>query len=379
MRRSARLTAVTAVTLVTFSLSGYACRPEPTPPSPTPSAGPVTPTAAAPRPAYFTLPVTKARSGLRLLASGAVHDVDRGPGVARPVGVTAFLPRGGRAPLLLDERVRGDRFGTIRLSARREPGLPGSPVVLVVERPAVGSVAAADNDDLWIEEYASAASCTIRRARPDGRIVQAARPVPCGMRPLAQNGAGLWLTVGPDAITGARAAGMPEQTRVVLADPATFAERARFAWAAMIDGHRTLVAADRSSFALGVHDARTGAVTPVNRPGHWGWPEPEVGVPSPDGRWLPLTFAEPGDDPQVIDVWLLDLTALTWTRVPAMPALGYLKPHAVAWARDGRLVVAYRFAVSRGHARRLVLTWKPAEAAPAAYPYDHPLENMLVR
>jgi hypothetical protein len=199
-----------------------------------------------------------------------------------------------------------------------------------------------------------------------------------GTQPLAETAAGLWLAVGPDAITAARQTFGPEATKAVLVDPATFAERARYEWVEPFDRNRAIVFTDLAVGAMALHDARTGAVTPIATPPAYGWKQPDVGVPSTDGRWLAFTYAQPGEDPQVLDVWLLDLQTLTWTHVPAMPVYGYLKPSSVGWAADGRLVVAFRFAVRRDDARPLLFTWRPGQARPISYAYDRPIEGILV-
>lgn len=147
MTRSARLALLTSVTLVTLSFGGYACRPE-RQPTAVPTEPPASAQAVAqPTPEYFQLPVSKERSGLRLLTSGWFADVDRGPLAAQAVAVTRWLPRWDRNPTLLDERLTGADFGRFRFSSRREPKLSGRPLVTVIHRPALGSVVAADGDD----------------------------------------------------------------------------------------------------------------------------------------------------------------------------------------------------------------------------------------
>ncbi|HEX7744904.1 MAG TPA: hypothetical protein VF462_06550 [Micromonosporaceae bacterium] len=131
--------------------------------------------------------------------------------------------------MLLDERTSAREFGRFRFSTRREPALPGTPSVTVVDRPALGSVAVAEGDDLWVEEYLSASNCSIRRVRPGGRTVQAPRKVPCGTQPLAQ----------------------------------TAAEQTTYAWVEPFDRHWAIVFTDLATGAMALHDARTGSITPM--------------------------------------------------------------------------------------------------------------------
>jgi hypothetical protein len=378
MRKPTRVSVLATVTLVALSVAGYACRPDRRPPTSAASAQQTPSPSAAPSPAYFEDAAAARPSGLRLLSSGWFHDVDRGSQATRRVAVTRWLDRWDRGPVLLDERATGRDFGRFRFSMRREPALPGNPSVTVIDRPALGSVAVADGDDLWVEEYLSASSCSIRRVRPGGRTVQAPRKVPCGTQPLAQTAAGLWLAVGPDAIAAARQSFDSAATKAVLVDPATFAERATYPWVAPFDRHRAIVFTDLATGRMALHDARTDALTPIATPPSYGFKVPDVGLPSPDARWLVFRYAQPGENPQVLDVWLLDLQTLTWAHVPAMPAYGYLKPSSACWAADGRLVVAYRFAVRHDEGRLLLFTWQPGGPLPFSYAYDQPLEGMIV-
>jgi hypothetical protein len=89
---------------------------------------------------------------------------------------------------------------------------------------------------------------------------------------------------------------------------------------------------------------------------------------SSDGRWLPLTFGDPGHARQVMDVWLLDLANGRWHHLPEMPTFAALKATSLTWAADGRLVLLGHFYT----AGDLLVTWRPGEPALAVLPYERP-------
>jgi hypothetical protein len=60
---------------------------------------------------------------------------------------------------------------------------------------------------------------------------------------------------------------------------------------------------------------------------------------------------------QVSDIWLLDLQARGWRRLPGMPLITGLKFMSMAWTGDGRLVLAGDFE-RFGEA---MATWRPGQ------------------
>jgi len=328
------------------------------PPPPEPPPGPA-PTRA---PSYLDGAEMPARSALRLIFGGAFVDVDAKETV--PLPVTSFLPRPGHPPLLLDEHPTGADFGRGRVGAYREAVLPGGRTVVRLAAPAVSFAgASSDGRGLWLAEYDEPAGCTLREVGLDNRDRRPPRPVVCGTRPIAETPHGLWVRIAPDAFLQARTGTSTTEERAALLDPATLAEKATFPAVEPVDEDRVVVLGD----AWELRDLRTGRVTPLTRPPAAGWPDPRVGAPSPDGRLVPFTFGEPSGSPQIMDVWVLDLSAATWTRLPLMPTYAALKATDVTWVGDGRLVMVGRFPDAGK-----VATWTPGTAGWQVRPFDRP-------
>jgi hypothetical protein len=68
-----------------------------------------------------------------------------------------------------------------------------------------------------------------------------------------------------------------------------------------------------------------------------------------------------------LPVWVLDLSAATWTRLPLMPTYAALKATDVTWVSDGRLVMVGRFPDAGK-----VATWTPGAAGWQVRPFDRP-------
>lgn len=339
---------VLAVVATTAASCDEAPPPKPTPP-PSAAVGKLTGT-----------PMAKP-TGLRLLASGHFMDVDAG--TTHPIAVTTWLPRPGRAPLLVDEIRRKEDFGPLRVTTRKEPMLPGGPMVIRLDLPALTTVIpAGDGNGLWTMEYADRSTCSLRQVDFDGRDRRAARPVDCRTRLVSETPHGLWVMVS--------------DTEAILLDPGTLAERMKSPRVDVIDEHRYLVATDNRTDPIRLHDMGSGKSVDVPRPPHTGWAQPHVSPLSPDGRWLALTFGEPGVMPQVMDVWLLDLSNLQWTHVPAMPIHASLKNTSISFAPDGRLVMLGNFSdvadVGHEYKRHLLATWRPGEPQWALLPFERP-------
>ncbi|HEX2357462.1 MAG TPA: hypothetical protein VHI50_13525 [Micromonosporaceae bacterium] len=351
--------------------------PSPRPPGSVPSPRP---------PGYLTGVAARSPTGLRLLARGWLVDVDRGVQAATSVPVTGWLHRPGRDPLLIEDRRRAETVGPIGVSTRTEPRLPGRPRVAVLTGAGLGSVApSADGDGLWVEEYLSRTRCTLREVGPGGGVRRAARPIACGTRPIGETREGLWLSVGPDAFTAAVGGSGPEPEHARLVDPATLAERLRVARVDLIDARRAVVFPETPEGDIELRQAGAagaGAVTRLTRPPAFGWRSPLVGPPSPDGRWLPFRFGTPSQLPQVLDVWLLDLTAPAgagaWRHVPSTPVFVALKGTDLGWARDGRLVIAGTFyEPASPQQRRRIATWRPGDGVLSTLPFDRQIGPFL--
>jgi hypothetical protein len=326
--------------------------PAPVPP-PAPSAS------AEPEPSYLDGAAMPEPTALRFVfGGGAIVDVDAGR--TDPLPVTGWLPRPGKQPLLVEEQRTDADFGRTRVELRERQGRP----VVRLTAPALAFMAAsADGKGVWLAEYLERTGCTVREVGMDGRDRRPARPVVCGTKPVAETSHGLWVDIGPDAFIEAKVGSSASEHRAALLDPATLAERAGYAGVEPIDDDRVIVLGE--SWEL--RDLRTGRVTPIARPPARGWPDPRVGAVSADGRYVPFTFGEPGHAPQVMDLWVLDLETVRWTRLPLMPAYAALKGTDVAWGADGRLVLVGRFPE-----KGLIATWRPGDAGYLVRPFDRP-------
>jgi hypothetical protein len=330
--------------------------------------GAVTPTTAADTPRVLTGVDMVGPANLRLLTTGRYLDVDAT--TSTPVAITEWLPRPDSSPLLLESVGNGAEFGRKRVSSRTDSALPGGVRVVRVTGPALGRVAPSAASGLWLEEYVSATRCTLREVGLDGRTRRPARDVTCGTTPVGETRHGLWVNVGPDALTAARVTTGPTDYHAVLLDPATFAEKRQFPAVELIDQDRILVI-DQSQPGdpLTMRDLATGEVTAIPRPSWFSLRYPRVGPASPDGRWLAVAFADPSTFPQVADVWLLDLRTLAWNHLPSMPVFAALKSIGMDWAADGRLVLVGQFYESTREFRELLVTWRPGEPALTLRPY----------
>jgi hypothetical protein len=112
---------------------------------------------------------------------------------------------------------------------------------------------------------------------------------------------------------------------------------------------------------LALVDLATGARTKLR------WPsvvrDGYVARPEPGGPLVALTFIDPYYGPShapLVDVWVLDTRTATFTHVPGFPAAEDFKQSNVAWASDGRLVIAAQINPPDGSA--VVGIWRPGQA-----------------
>ena len=130
--------------------------------------------------------------------------------------------------------------------------------------------------------------------------------------------------------------------------------------AALLDpgSGRVVLWSERDDGPLTLTNRRTGASHPVPRPTPHG--QAGLGQASPDGRLLAVEFGDTSwsrVQGQVSDIWLLDLQARGWRRLPGMPLITGLKFMSMAWTGDGRLVLAGDFE-RFGEA---MATWRPGQ------------------
>jgi hypothetical protein len=351
-RQTVAMVSTAAAVLVVLATGAALVRAEPFPtPVATPSSSPehVAPPSGRPSPGPVVgAPMTRP-TGLHLLVQAWHLDIDAGQN--HSVAVTGWLERPGAEPLLAEWEWHGDRLRPLEVGTRVEPELPGAPLVVRLNRDPHGTVAASTNGDgLWVLEQEQDA-CTLREVDLAGVPRSTPRPVPCETRLIGATPHGQWVADGGG---------------VRLLDPETFEVRAHFGDGALVDDHRVVVTDDRWR-TIELRNLHTGHLAQVEAPPAYG-STPQVGPVSPDGRWLPFTYGVPGEMPQVMDLWLLDLQTARWLHAPAMPAHTSLKATSLAWAPDGRLVLLGAFPTEW-----LLVTWRPGEPELAVLPYERPL------
>ena len=287
------------------------------------------PAPAAGAPSYLHGLPLAGPTGLRLLVASdppRLVDVDRG--TSRPV---AGLPAGQDtytvAGVGQDAIVAGDRqvFVLGRGSQRaRLVGTVGT---------GGGAVASPDGRGVWLLE--NRRRCTLREVGLDGRARRPPRTVSCSIGPLAETPLGLLVWTGPSA------AG--EQT--ALLDLGTSRVLARYPEVHGVVGDLVLWGGhERHAGPFTLTDQRARTSHRVSRPTPHGYAG--MGLPSPDGRLLAVEFADVSWSQvqgQVSDIWLLDVRARRWRRLPGMPLITGVKFMSMAWTGDGRLVLAGDF------------------------------------
>jgi hypothetical protein len=315
-------------------------------------------------------------TGLRLLVEGTWYDADAG--TTQAVGVTSWLRPVSGPPILLVESAppAESRPGAVRVTAAS----PGTPTTLRVD--ATGRYRLGPSVDglgVWVSEYRSRTSCTLREQSLVGRTRRAPRSVPCGVEPLLETPSGLWVSKWVNVYTLAGRTVEFNEPTFALLDPTTLREKASYEEAFVIGANHVLTMTDKQRDLM-LRDLRTGAAVPLTKPAdlnlHVFNSELPVARVSPDGRYAVLRLGSHSQSPQVIDLWALDLTTGAWQHVPGMPVYGALKYASEAWAPDGRLVMVGEYGVDK----QVLATWRPGDprvlTRPAPLP-EHLYEDGL--
>lgn len=345
--------------VVTISVIGY----DRLAPQPVPTAspqGPSTASASAPWQTPMTAP-----TGLRILVGGRLVDVDSGTVSPREVS-ERLLPVSG--PPIFVTRSHREQLGPAAVEPAKAVGdLPGGPHVLLVAGANVQLAASTDGRSVWLSEYLSHTRCTIRELWLDGRTRRPARAVPCGVEPVAQTGAGLWVRRGENWFTSDHQVDelSEREPTYALLDPSTLAERVAHPEARILGRDHVLTMDDQEAklvlhgpsgtYELEKPSPYTSFVFNGYRP---------VAPVSPDGRYVIVRFGSHSQSPQIIDVWVLDLANATWLHLPGMPTGGALKYTSEVWSSDGRLVMVGQY----GPGSPILGTWRPGDATISVAP-----------
>jgi hypothetical protein len=330
-------------------LAGGSCDPGTS--AATPTGTPARTTAAGPSTSRPMADPTR----LRVLVAGRYVDVDAG--TVSSVGITEWLRPVAGPPIFVRRTVTSAQTGRLRVERARSGA--DMPIVVSVTGPHYRLAASPTGRSVWVSEYVSRTRCTMRELWLDGRTKRPARDVACGVTPLAETEAGLWVSRWVNWFTlNGRNVEMWEPTYALL-DPATLAERSSHAEAQVMGRHHVLTQDDREqNLVLRGPDGDVELDKPSPMTGfvfnaHW----PVVPV-SPDGRYAIVRYGDHSRSPQGIDVWVLDLERAAWLHVPGMPVQGGLKYTGEAWSSDGRLVMVGMY----DRDKQIFATWRPGDA-----------------
>jgi hypothetical protein len=268
-------------------------------------------------------------TGLRLLIAAApapfVLDVDRG--TVQPIsGLPADRDRQvGVMPVAEGALVLSSRpcqrclaeHGVYLLRRRSTSAVPlGKALQVVPSRDGTGT---------WMLGRVGPSRCTIREVGLDGRSRRAARPVSCRTELVAELPAGL-LTTSTGAGNWQAALLRPHGGVVRLGDPQ----------ARPVVGNLVLSGTDQQT-PLILHDLSTGASSRLRWPSRPDYGLGEV-TGDPSGRLAIVEFAKYSPE-HSLDMWLLDVRARRWQRLPGMPARMVQKATGVRWTADGGVVL----------------------------------------
>lgn len=197
---------------------------------------------------------------------------------------------------------------------------------------------------MWVKRFESADNCTLSKIGLDGETLRAESPFDCGIHLLKATRFGLvgW-TEDSGVISG------------VVLDPDDLSP--------ILDGVGMIhaVVGDRilyrSNRGFALLDRQTGSEISIDSPTRIGGPD--YGEVSPDGRQVAISFKHPTwGSTQRLDVWVLNIETLEWTRLPSMPVAAALKSTDEVWAPHGRLVMLGHF----DEVSHALATWRPGDS-----------------
>jgi hypothetical protein len=259
-------------------------------------------------------------------------------------------PRWVAAALAVAALAAAGCTGTAPPGPGDRPAAPTSaPGATAISGAAAGAAASLDGRGVWLVEHGW--TCRLREVGLDGRARRPPRPLPCHTGLVADTPAGLLAWSEPPG----------GEARSVLLDRGTGRVLARHRYPAIhgVAGHLVLWGEPgRHAGPFTLVDRRTEARHRAARPTPHG--RAGLGLASPDGRLLAVEFADPSfgrTQSQVSDIWLLDLRARRWRRLPGMPLATGLKLMTMAWTGDGRLVLAGEF----DRFGDAMVTWRPGQ------------------
>lgn len=277
-------------------------------------------------------------SGLVLFSGDSIVDVDAGSArriEGLPVDedlVLWNLATGGGAVLMVDCQVDCG-----------EPELFSVDAVSGVARSIARGFPSPALDGVWVKRYLSETTCTLSKVGLDGTALVAERRFDCDIALGEETPMGLVVSTTDGGL---------EQDAIL--DPET--------WEPVFETGNIIAVVENQVLSweggsFTVVDRLTGAEDEIASPTDVG--EPSNAGTSPDGRFLAITFQHPAwpGPRQRLDVWMLEIATLAWTRVPSMPVAAALKATDETWAADGRFVIFGSFDEA-GHA---VATWRPGD------------------
>lgn len=206
-------------------------------------------------------------------------------------------------------------------------------------------------DGVWLQDFGS---CVLTKVDWDGETLRPKTEFDCGAHLIEETPLGLvaWtetnlgliqgLLIEPDSLTTVVEVG---EIHGVIEDEILYSQEEAFI----------------------LLDTETGSETKIEFPTEIG--QADYGQPSPNGRWLAVAFKHPAwpGPRQRLDVWLLDMTTLEWTRLPSMPVAASLKGTDFTWTADGRLVLYGAF----DEAGVAIATYSPGDEQLQVSTVDH--------
>ncbi|MFI6907572.1 hypothetical protein ACIBKY_40365 [Nonomuraea sp. NPDC050394] len=227
----------------------------------------------------------------------------------------------------------------------------------------VWAFASRDGRGVWVTRTAGS-RCELREFTFAGTASRPGFPVGCDEAPFADSELGLLANRNDGTMAVlSRDGGRPLSV-----------SRDEPGWQVLGTTRRPAVALVRSVGAggresLALLDPATRRATPVGSPATEG--RSVVAVPDPAGRLLAVRFGDPAfpGPRQYLDVWVLEIGTLRWTRLPSMPVPASIKTASMAWTPDGRLVLTGDYVMTdkvypaESDYASMVVDWRPGERA----------------